>query len=67
MVLLLMAGVLSGCGGSRVVYLGQGTTKMVQLREGVHGVKVWVMDEKGAKVPSVVDFAEGGFYRSDLK
>jgi hypothetical protein len=49
-----------------VVYIGTGTTKMVQLRETVKGVKVWVMDDKGVKQPAASDLPEGGFYRSDL-
>jgi hypothetical protein len=63
--LTLMAG-LSSCAGGRVVYIGTGTTKMVQLRETVKGVKVWVMDDKGVKQPAASDLPEGGFYRSDL-
>ena len=57
---------LSGC-GSRVVYLGSGTTKMVQLRQTVKGVKVWVKDSTGTAMPGVADLQEGGYYRSDLQ
>ena len=64
-VLLLLLGSLSGC-GSRVVYLGSSTTKMVQLRESLHGVKVWVKDSTGTAIPGVADLMEGGYYRSDL-
>lgn len=65
--LTVMAGLLSSCAGARAVYLGSETTKMLQLRELVRGVKVWVMDDKGVKQPAVSDLPEGGFYRSDLK
>lgn len=65
--LLMLLGSLNlwGC-GSRVVYLGSSTTKMVQLRESVHGVKVWVKDSTGTAIPGVADLQEGGYYRSDL-
>ena len=63
--LLILACSLSGC-GSRVVYLGSSTTKMVQLRESLHGVKVWVKDSTGTAIPGVADLMEGGYYRSDL-
>ncbi len=56
----------SAC-GSRTVYLGSSTTKVVQLRESIKGVKVWVRDSTGTAVPSVADLLEGGFYRNDLK
>jgi len=48
------------------VYLGSGTTKMVQLRETLKGVKVWVKDSTGVAIPMVADLPEGGFYRKDL-
>ena len=57
---------LGGC-ASRVVYLGSATTKMVQLRESVKGVKVWVKDSTGTALPGVADLQEGGYYRSDLQ
>ena len=64
-VLLMLLGSLSAC-GSRVVYLGSSTTKMVQLREMVPRVKVWVKDSTGTAIPGVADLMEGGYYRSDL-
>lgn len=57
---------LSGC-ASRVVYLGSSTTKMVQLRQTVKDVKVWVKDSTGTAMPGVADLQEGGYYRSDLQ
>jgi len=57
---------LCGC-GSRVVYLGSSTTKMVQLRQTVKDVKVWVKDSTGTAIPAVADLQEGGYYRSDLQ
>lgn len=57
---------LCGC-GSRVVYLGSSTTKMVQLRQTVKDVKVWVKDSTGTAIPGVADLQEGGYYRSDLQ
>jgi hypothetical protein len=39
---------------------------MVQLRESLHGVKVWVKDSTGTAIPGVADLMEGGYYRSDL-
>lgn len=63
----VMVGLLSGCAGARVMYLGDGSTKMVQLREAVKSVKVWVLDDKGVKQPAVSDLPEGGFYRQSLK
>ena len=57
---------LWGC-GSRVVYLSSATTKMVQLRESVPGVKVWVKDSTGTAIPGVATLMEGGYYRSDLQ
>ena len=65
-VLLMLLGSLSAC-GSRVVYLGSSTTKMVQLREMVPRVKVWVKDSTGTALPGVADLQEGGYYRSDLQ
>ena len=57
-----------GCSSSsRVVYLGSGTTKMVQLRETIKGVKAWAKDSTGVSIPVTVDLLEGGFYRNDLK
>ena len=64
-VLLMLLGSLSAC-GSRVVYLGSSTTKMVQLREMVPRVKVWVKDSTGTAIPGVATLMEGGYYRSDL-
>ena len=64
--LLIQACSLSGC-GSRVVYLGSSTTRMVQLRESVPGVKVWVKDSTGTAIPGVATLMEGGYYRSDLQ
>ena len=66
-VLLMLASSLNlwGC-GSRVVYLGSSTTKMVQLRQSIAGVKVWVKDSTGTAIPAVADLKEGGYYRSDL-
>ena len=64
--LLILACSLSGC-GSRVVYLGSSTTRMVQLRESVPGVKVWVKDSTGTAIPGVATLMEGGYYRSDLQ
>lgn len=58
---------LSACAGGRTVYLGDSTTKVVQLRETVNDVKVWVKDSTGTAVPSVANLLEGGFYRNDLK
>jgi len=58
---------ISACSSSnRVVYLGSGTTKMVQLRETLKGVKVWVKDSTGVAIPMAADLPEGGFYRKDL-
>ena len=65
-VLLMLLGSLSAC-GSRVVYLGSSTTKMVQLREMVPRVKVWVKDSTGTAIPGVATLMEGGYYRSDLQ
>jgi len=40
---------------------------MVQLRQTVKGVKVWVKDSTGTAIPAVADLQEGGYYRSDLQ
>ena len=66
MLLLVLLCGLNGC-GSRVVYLGSSTTKVVQLRETVKGVKVWMKDTTGTAIPGVADLMEGGYYRNDLK
>jgi hypothetical protein len=49
-----------------VVYLGSGTTKTVQLRETLRGVKVWAKDSTGVSIPVTTDMLEGGYYRNDL-
>ncbi|NMW22651.1 MAG: hypothetical protein HKK67_13735 [Chlorobiaceae bacterium] len=64
-ILPMLALCLEGC-GSRVVYLGNSTTRTVQLRETVRNVKVWVKDSTGTAVPGVADLLEGGYYRNDL-
>lgn len=65
--LFLIAILMAGCGNTKVVYLGDNTTKMVQLRETKKNVKVWVKDEQGSILPATTDLLEGGFYRKDLK
>ena len=65
MLFIMLTGSLEGC-GSRVVYLGGGTTRMVQLRQTVKGVKVWVKDSTGTAIPGVADLPEGGYFRSEL-
>lgn len=64
--LLLLS--ISACSSQReVVYLGSGTTKTVQLRETLKGVKAWAKDSTGVSIPVTVDLLEGGYYRNDLK
>jgi hypothetical protein len=63
--LMVMAG-LSSCAAREVIYLGDGTTKTVRLRETVKGVNVWVKDSTGTTFPAEADLLEGGYYRSDL-
>ena len=65
-ILAIVALCIEGC-ASRVVYLGSSSTKMVQLRQTVKGVKVWVKDATGTPQPAVADLLEGGYYRNDLE
>lgn len=57
---------LSACGSNRVMYLGSGTTKTIQLRETIKGVKAWAKDSTGVSIPVTADLLEGGYYRNDL-
>lgn len=67
MLLTVTAGLtLTGCAGSKVMYLDPGTTQTVQLRKTVKGWPVWIKDSTGVKVPAKADLLEGGFYRPHL-
>ena len=58
---------LSGCSSQqKVVYLGSGTSRTIQLRETLKGVKAWAKDSTGVAIPVTADLLEGGYYRNDL-
>ena len=63
---LLLLGLSACSSSSRVMYLGSGTTKTVQLRETVKEVKAWAKDSTGVAIPVIVDLMEGGYFRNDL-
>jgi len=51
---LIMA---AGCIPIKTVYIPHG--QAVQLREPLKAVKVWVITDKGEKLPSTMDIPEG--------
>lgn len=48
------------------MYLGNGSTQTVRLRETIKGAKVWVKDSTGTVIPAVMDLPEGGYFRNNL-
>jgi len=60
--LLCLCLCLVGC-GTKTVYIPDGTP--VKLREALEGVKVWIKDQDGNTIATVMDIPEGWYILPD--
>ncbi len=62
-ILILLAALTTGCGGTRTVYVRSG--EVVRNREEIKNQKIWTVDKNGKEVPGTMTIPEGWFFGPD--